>query len=197
MNFLGHIYFSNGDPELMHANLFGDFVKGSNLDRYLPKVREGITLHRTIDTYIGQHPDVRKLLLRLSPSLPKVAGIAIDIYFDHFLAIHWKDFHADQLTSFLETFYTHRIDEEHYPDELFLQTLFRLKKGRWLSGYAHLDGIEGACIGVSRRISFPNSLMNGRMVLEENYSLVEEAFFQYMNDAIPYFNRYFLGNGAS
>ena len=168
----------------MHANLFGDFVKGKNLDMYVPKVRKGIVLHRKIDSYIGQHPEVRKLLLHLSPSLPKVSGIAIDIFFDHFLALHWNQFHSTELNEFLESFYHHKINESHYPDELFLQTLFRLKKGKWISEYGNLDGVEGVCIGVSRRISFPNALMNGRMVLESNYGLIEEIFHSFMNDAI-------------
>lgn len=188
MNFLGHIYFSNNDLELMHANIFGDFVKGTKLDMYVPVVREGIVLHRKIDSYIGQHTGVRKLVVQLSSSLPKVAGIAVDIYFDHFLAIHWKQYHLTDLDDFLEAFYNYKINEEHYPDELFLYTLFRLKRDRWISEYANLDGVEGACIGVSRRISFPNSLMNGRMVLEDNYDLVKQAFFTYMDDAVEHFS---------
>jgi len=34
MNFLGHLYFSNNDHELMYANLFGDHIKGSQLDKF-------------------------------------------------------------------------------------------------------------------------------------------------------------------
>lgn len=172
----------------MHANIFGDFVKGSNLDMYQPIVRQGIRLHREIDSYIGQHPGVKELVLNLAPSLPKVAGIAVDIYFDHFLANNWKQYHPEELSVFLERFYNYRINEENYPDERFLQTLFRLKKGKWLSEYAHLSGVEAACIGVSRRISFPNALMNGKMVLEDHYTLVEASFDQFMQDATAYFS---------
>lgn len=187
MNFLGHIYFSNNDLELMHSNLFGDFVKGKNLDMYVSEVQKGIVLHRKIDSYIGQHQGVKNLSKQLSPSLPKVASIAIDIFFDYFLSKHWSRFHSVERNEFLSAFYNYKINEEQYPDELFLQTLFRLKKGKWLSEYVHLDGIEMACIGVSRRISFPNSLMNGRMVLENNYKLIEEIFLEYMEDAVNHF----------
>jgi acyl carrier protein phosphodiesterase len=184
MNFLGHIYLSNDDLDLMHANLFGDFVKGRDLSIYAPKVQSGILLHRQIDSYIGQHEDVRQLIRLLSPSLPKVASVAVDIYFDHFLSKYWSQFHAKTLYDFLNAFYNHKINEDDYPNELFLQTLFRLKKGKWLSEYVNLDGIELSCIGVSRRISFPNALMNGRMVLENNYDLVKEVFFKYMENVV-------------
>ena len=56
MNFLGHLYFSNNNPELMYANLFGDFVKGKDLSMYSPQVQKGILLHRKIDDYIDNHP---------------------------------------------------------------------------------------------------------------------------------------------
>lgn len=184
MNFLGHIYLSNDDLELMHANLFGDFVKGRNLEMYKPKVQSGIVLHRKIDTYIGQHESVRQLIKILSPSLPKVASVAVDIYFDHFLSKHWTQFHSDTLDDFLNAFYNYKINEVHYPNELFLQTLFRLKKGKWISEYIHLEGIEAACVGVSKRISFPNALINGRIVLENNYDIIESVFFKYMDDVV-------------
>lgn len=171
----------------MHANIFGDFVKGRNLNMYLPKVKEGIVLHRKIDDYIDHHPEVKRLVLQLSPSLPKVSGIAVDIYFDHFLVKHWNEFHPQDLETFLNKFYNFKIDENHYPNELFLQVLFRMKKGKWLSDYGDLQGVEGACIGVSRRLSFPNALMNARMVLENHYKTVEKAFFDYMKDAIKEF----------
>jgi hypothetical protein len=37
MNFLGHLYFSQDHQELMHANLFGDFVKGKHFDHLLAR----------------------------------------------------------------------------------------------------------------------------------------------------------------
>lgn len=188
MNFLGHIFFSRNNIELMHANLFGDFVKGRNLDMYEPIVKEGIILHRTIDSYIDQHPDVRELYLLLSPSLPKVAGIAIDLYFDHFLALHWEKYHPQSLNNFLEPFYTYKISETRYPNDQFLNMLFYLKRGRWMSEYQKLDGIGRACEGVSSRISFPNSLKYGRMVLEDNYETVQQAFELYISDAIQHFS---------
>lgn len=188
MNFLGHIFFSRNDVELMHANLFGDFVKGRNLDMYEPIVKEGIILHREIDSYIDHHPDVKELYLKLSPSLPKVAGIAIDLYFDHFLALHWDKYHSQPLDRFLESFYSHKINETSYPNDKFLTMLFYLKQGRWMSEYQKLEGIGRACEGVSRRISFPNSLKYGRIVLEDNYEIIREAFYLYMSDAIQHFS---------
>jgi acyl carrier protein phosphodiesterase len=94
MNFLGHLYFSNNDFELMQANLFGDFVKGKDYTHLPLKLQEGVTLHRKIDHYIDHHPAVLDLVHLLHDDLPKVAAIAVDIYFDHLLAKNWSKFHS-------------------------------------------------------------------------------------------------------
>lgn len=88
----------------MHANLFGDFVKGKNLDYLSESVKRGVVLHRSIDSYIDTHPDVKLLMGKLSPELPKVSGIAIDLYFDHFLSVHWDKFHEKPLLLYLKDF---------------------------------------------------------------------------------------------
>ena len=191
MNFLGHLYFSENNPELMYANLFGDFVKGKDLSEYTSIVQQGIRLHREIDSYIDNHPIIKELLHHLYPSLPKIAGIAIDLYFDHLLAKNWKNYSAISLGNFIQTFENHSIDEVNYPDENFHFMLFRMKKSQWLIHYASLDGLEHACRGVSQRISFPNTLFNGRTVFEENEQLISEAFKLFMNEAQQHFKNYF------
>ena len=51
MNYLGHLYLSGDQKDLMLANLFGDFVKGRDYS-YLPQiVQTGVTLHREIDNF--------------------------------------------------------------------------------------------------------------------------------------------------
>jgi len=188
MNYLGHLYFSYDDVELMHANLFGDFVKGSNLDRYTSQVKQGILLHRQIDSYIDQHPTVKQLVLALYPALPKVAPVAVDIYFDHFLSVYWKEFHHESLINFLTRFYTHTINDIHFPDDHFLYVIRRIKNEQWLSSYADTSVIKQVCIGVSKRISFPNALVLGGTVLNDHYQMIERAFFSFMDDARKHFS---------
>ncbi len=171
----------------MHANLFGDFVKGTKLDIYSPFVKEGIILHRAIDTFIGQHETVRKLSRELSADLPKVASVAIDLYFDHFLAKNWHLYHPTPLAIYLDSFYNYVVDPSDFPNDSFLLMLSRLKSDRWISYYRDIEGIGKACVGVSNRISFPNALMNGEDVLVKHYSNIEAAFHLFMKDAIAAF----------
>jgi acyl carrier protein phosphodiesterase len=187
MNYLGHLFFSNNDTELMLSNLFGDFVKGKDLSQFRAKTQEGIILHRAIDTYIDTHPAVIELLQVLYPKLPKVSGIAVDLFFDHLLAKNWEKYHPENLNTFLTAFYENlNSGNEEFTIE-FKHMIHHMVKVNWISYYPQLDGLEKALNGVSSRISFANELKNGLPVFLENQSLVESTFEIYMKDAIVHF----------
>lgn len=183
MNFLGHLYFSKNDLKLMQANLFGDFVKGKDLSSYPEKIQEGIKLHRKIDTYIDNHPSVISLLHILYEDLPKVSGIAVDLFFDHLLAVNWKAFHPKDLDVFINEFYESIDLIEEYYSPAFKAMLSKMKDHNWLHWYQYPEGLEKACFGVSNRLSFPNQLVNGVIVFEKYKIEIEKAFFEYMEDA--------------
>lgn len=172
----------------MLANLFGDFVRGKDLTHYRPLTQQGIFLHRTIDSYIDNHPAVHTLLQRLYQPLPKVAGIAIDLYFDHLLAENWEEYHPIKLADFVQEFYD-SIDLSHpeYTPE-FKFMIHKMMEKNWLYQYQFEYGLYKACQGVSRRISFENALKNGLDVFHTYKPDIRLAFDQYMSDAKIYLN---------
>ncbi len=192
MNFLGHLYFSRNDKELMLSNLFGDFVRGKNLSHLRPSTQRGIYLHRHIDSYIDNHPAVHELLKILYKPLPKVAGIAIDLYFDHILAENWKEHHKINLADFTQGFYG-SVDLSH-PEftEKFRFMIQKMIEKNWLYQYQFDYGLYKACNGVSRRISFENELKNGLDVFHEYHDPITKAFDLYMTDAKTYLNELVL-----
>ena len=187
MNYLGHLYFSNNNPELMVANLFGDYVKGPNLERFPDLVQHGIRLHRKIDNFIDTHPDVLALKRNLYEELPKVSGIAVDLFFDHLLARNWSNYHKTPYTEFLEQFYRHQIIlTEVYSDE-FLEFIQAMRTHNWLSHYPSSYGLMKSCEGVSRKLSFPNLLNTGALVFENHEIEITHCFEKYMSDACIFF----------
>ncbi|MFT5779421.1 MAG: acyl carrier protein phosphodiesterase [Crocinitomicaceae bacterium] len=186
MNFLGHLYFSNGDHQLMHANLLGDFVKGSDLSMYPAEIEKGIRLHREIDHYVDHHPVVLETIHELYIPLPKVAGIAIDLYFDHVLSKRWTDYHEVPLTEFIQGFYESKIEYEEVYSPKYLYMLEKMRKKNWLEQYQYMSGLTKACQGVSRRISFPNSLTEGPAVFTDFEEKIVKTFITFMKDAIPH-----------
>lgn len=191
MNFLGHLYFSNNDPQLQYANLFGDYVKGSNFSEYPQIIQRGIRLHREIDNYIDHHPAVLDLLHHLYEHLPKVSGIAIDLYFDHLLARNWSEFHDMNYLDFINRFYTTEPEHRQYYSTSYLLMLERMKHDNWLFHYQVYDGLIKACSGLSQRISFKNVLSKAPDVFISEEHIISRAFELFMNDAIPHFNEYF------
>ena len=188
MNFLGHIYFSNNDKKLMLDNLFGDFVKGKDLSFYPKNVQKGLLLHRKIDDFIDHHPKVLELTHKLYIDLPKVSAIAIDLFFDHLLAKNWSTFHETELNVFLAEFYTSINLNENYYSNDFKLMISKMIEINWISYYPTLEGLEKACQGVSKRLSFENKLKFGKEVFLKFEKEIEPVFSEYMSDAKIKFN---------
>jgi acyl carrier protein phosphodiesterase len=180
MNFLGHLYFSQDHQELMHANLFGDFVKGKQFERYSSVVQKGVLLHRSIDNFIDTNEQVVNLMRKLYTDLPKVSSVAIDLYFDHLLARYWDEFHQVKLADYLTEFYTSKpTNWEEYPEN-FQQFIEKLKSYKWMNHYPSFEGLTKACHGVSSRISFENQLVEAPRIFLKKENEITAVFYDFM-----------------
>lgn len=187
MNYLGHLFLSFNNNELALANLFGDFVKGKQYLNYSEKIQKGILLHRKIDSYIDNHAAVKALTKKLYTQLPKVAPVAIDIYFDHLLAKNWNTFHSSDLSSFLSAFYSEsKLYESEYPGN-FIAFLNQMREKNWFIHYATEFGLQKMCDGVSSKFSFPNELIHGYTVYKSHEDNIIQVFNLFMDDAISTF----------
>jgi acyl carrier protein phosphodiesterase len=183
MNYLGHLYFSAGQPALMVGNILGDFVKGSHYKKMPVELQKGIILHRKIDHYTDQHPSILRLKSAIQREIPKVNGIAIDLIFDHLLAREWKNYSHQNLNDFLLPFYeTAAIYQSKLPENMayFLNNL-RTKK--YIEHYAETLFLERASHYLANKISFPSNLGNTLGVFEEKKSLFELSFKEFMLEA--------------
>jgi len=190
MNYLGHLFFSNNELELMYANIYGDFIKGSRLNHHPEIVQKGVKLHREIDSFIDNHQKVLNLKRMLSPHLPKISGIAIDLYFDHLLAIHWNNYRSDSLEKFTNQFYNFNFDLNNFSNQNFQFLIDKMKKDNWLYHYKYSHGLEFACKGLSKRISFDNDLWKAPEIFTNFRPEIEETFIDFMSDAVLYFEEY-------
>jgi len=193
MNYLGHIYFSNNDPQLAVANLFGDFVKGKKYLEYPEYIQKGVLLHRRIDDFIDHHYEVIHLIHTIRGQLPKVAPIAVDIYFDHLLAKNWNQYHPVKLPDFLQHFYSQiDLSNEPYPAD-FKHFMNLLIERNWISHYHSEEGLYRMCQGVSNKLSFENALTNGHTVFQHFENEITSCFHEYMRDA----NEYLMGKNSA
>ena len=177
MNFLAHLYFSPQTPDALLGSLLGDFVKGP-VDRagYNAEIAAGIRLHRAIDTFTDSHPVVLASKARISPARRRYAGILVDIYFDHFLARDWAQFHDEPLYRFAASTYRALSAATQPLPEGFARMLPHLVAGDWLTSYRSLDGIRVALDRMSHRARPGNPLLGSADELEHQLPAFEDDF---------------------
>lgn len=182
INFLAHLYLSGDHNEIAVGNFMGDFVKGSQLDRFPEMVAKGIILHREIDNYTDNHPIVSQSKDKLREKYRHYSGVIVDMYYDHFLAINFSDYSQDSLEDFAREKY--QLLEDHW--ELIpprgQNMLPYMIRGDWLSNYAKKEGIHRSLTGLSRRTKFKSNLELAIQDLVEHYDELELEFKQFFEE---------------
>ncbi len=177
MNFLAHLYLSGDDKPLRIGNFIGDHVKGKVIDILPREIKNGVLLHRKIDFFTDNHIIVTQSKERLRLHFHKYAGVVSDIFFDHFLAIHWNQFSEIPLQQFATDFYTEMKSYTEYLPKKTLEMLPYMIGNNWLVSYATTDGINKVLSGMSRRTPFESNMENGAEELIKNYAQYEKEFF--------------------
>ena len=72
---------------------------------------DGVMLLRRIDSFADTHPAFRRSRARVSEVRRRFGGIMVDMFYDHFLAVHWQRFSAEPLVAF--TTETYRLINAH------------------------------------------------------------------------------------
>jgi acyl carrier protein phosphodiesterase len=187
MNFLAHILLSGNNTNIMFGNFIGDFVKGNQLTQFPEEIQKGIIIHRFIDKYTDSHAVVLQSKLRLREKYHHYAPVIVDIYYDHFLAVLWHNYHEMPLLAFTENFYAQIGEMEHLlPDRAKGMMPFMIKDN-WLYNYRTLTGIERVFMGMSRRSKFNSGMETATIELQAHYSLFQsefEAFFPDLKYAV-------------
>lgn len=176
MNFLAHLYLSGNEEELMIGNFIADHVKGKQINNYSEGIVKGIWLHRQIDSYTDSHETVLESKLRLRERYRHYAPVIIDIFYDHFLAVHWHHYSSIALGEYSQ--YIHAIIAKYQavlPEKsnFFFQYML---KNDILEAYSKVAGIERVLKGMARRTSFESGMETATEELVEYYSLFEDEF---------------------
>lgn len=176
MNFLAHQYLSFDTKPVMVGNFVADTIKGHVSDQLPDGVQLGIKVHRAIDNFTDSHDVVLKTRKLLYPYFGKYAAVVQDVYYDHFLAVHWNRYRTDHLTDFVKNVYQTLNEKRDLMNAKAQRILHFMEQHDWLSNYAHLSGIDRALKGLSHRATFPSNMENGIPPLLENYSILEQHF---------------------
>jgi acyl carrier protein phosphodiesterase len=180
MNFLAHLHLSGDNPKLMLGNFIGDFVKGrSALEQFESEIVKGIELHRVIDEFTDRHPVVAQSKDRLRLKYRHYAGVIVDIFYDHFLARNWYQYHPEFLPDFADKAYGIIQSHETILPEGVKFMMPYMMKGNWLVNYARIEGIERALTGMARRTRYESKMEMAGTDLREHYKFFEAEFSEF------------------
>lgn len=186
MNFLAHIYLSFGDDEITLGNFIADSIRGNKYKHLPAKVQQGITLHRSIDSFTDAHPTVRQSTKRLHQNHSHYSGVIVDIFYDHFLAKNWNNYSDTPLDKYVDDFYD--LLEDNYellPDGIKHMMPYMIADN-WIYNYSKIDGIGRVLNGMYRRTNKKSNMNFAILDLEAHYEQFEIEFSSFFEELITY-----------
>lgn len=191
MNYLAHALLAGPQPASRLGGMLGDFVKGplgSLSVRYPPDVVAGIALHRRIDCYADTHAAFCRSRRRVSGLRRRFSGVMVDMFYDHFLAVHWSDFCAQPLDAFAAETYALLTQNESLLPPRLADALPRMRAGDWLYSYRNIEAIGIALDRIAAfRLRRENTLAGAVHELALEYSAYLADFRAFFNDALSVF----------
>jgi len=192
LNYLAHIFLSGNDHRLQVGNFIGDFVKGSKFTGYPTRIREGIILHRKIDSFTDSHDIVKETITILRPTFGRYSGIIADMYFDYFLAVNFSIYSSEKsLYIFANKFYFFAILNYRQLPGSVKRFIFHFIGSNRLYKYSSLDGLRRSleimanykisAIDPDKTITF---LVDNREELECNFQLFFPDLMEYVKKEI-------------
>lgn len=186
MNFLAHAFLSGDHNDILFGNFVADSIKGKMLDQYSEKIRQGVLLHRNIDTFTDQHPLVRQAVIDLRPEFGKFSAVVLDIYFDHYLALHWSRYSEIELIDYASKVYSVLFQRFRISPPRSKRILPYMYAQNWLVGYANFRDLERVFRGMSRRSSFESGMERAVDHLRLNHEKFEKVFFEFFPELIMF-----------
>ncbi len=186
MNYLAHLYLSSESPQALVGAMLGDFVKGSKKDSYPTDIRRGIELHRSIDTFTDAHEIVRESKRLFSTERRRFAGILLDIFFDHFLAKNWNEYHELELKDFTNQSYQNLQMQSEWLTPDLAKVVPMMSREDWLGNYQRIDWVEFTLIKLANRVRRGEMIATGIDELRENYEAFESSFGQFFPELIAF-----------
>lgn len=191
MNFLAHLYLSGNRPGIMVGNFIGDFVKGRKAaDQFDDDITAGITLHRAIDEFTDGHPVVARSKQRLRPFFRHYSPVVVDMFYDHFLAANWQDYHPVALPEYAAGVYDLLKSYHDVLPQSVQHILPYMVKGNWLVSYAEPEGIHRALSGMAARTPYESGMEKATEVLEAHYSEFRREFMEFFPEIELYAEDY-------
>ena len=144
VNYLAHLYLSPNDPESIIGNMCADFLFGTRSEDFSPGIRAGIRMHQEVDAFTDSHAVTLRSKKRLSASLRHFSHIAVDVFYDHYLAKNWPEFSPTPLEEFIRNGFAILESNLTRCPPRFQEVFPRMQRENWLLSYREPAGAHSA-----------------------------------------------------
>jgi len=191
MNHLAHIFLSGNNDYVKIGNFIGDYIKGKKYKRYTPEIQIGIIMHRNIDNFTDSNEIPKKIKPLFSGYYGRYAGIIIDVFYDHFLAVNWDNFSDIPLKTFVNRFYSILQKNNQVLPYKVQNFLPRMIEHDRIYSYKYFQGLEKALSVMSKHTSLPDYTSKAMTILSDNYSLINRNFLEFFPEIINFITEHY------
>lgn len=187
MNFLAHVFLARHSPLAMIGALLGDFNPGPGIATLPGEIVREIQIHRLVDSYTDQHPQVLACKAQFPDGIRRFSGIVLDLYFDYFLSLHWQRFSTVSRRQLIDTCYQALLEHHEYLPESLQNLRPRMVTQDWLASYGELPGLQLAVQRTAQRISrHGERLMQAYNLSQTLHAELELAFLRFFPELMSY-----------
>lgn len=162
----------------------GDFLKGSELEKYPKTIQEGVALHRKIDKFTDNHKLTKQAKALIRADFERYTPVVCDVFFDYFLGVHWRKYSEIELGTFSKNIYSVLNQNISLLPERSKRFLYHMETNDILVQYGTIQGIGKVLFGLSHRAKFQSKMLGGEKVLEEKKEQLEKLFLPFFDDLI-------------
>lgn len=182
MNYLAHLYLTDGSPEAFLGSILPDILRGATNTGFPEKVQRYMRLHVAVDRYCAGHPAFRRSQARVQPGLARYSGVLVDVFYDHVLARDWDRYAVLPLPDFATQVYRAPAQLDLELPSHVRAVLRRMATADWLPGYADPDGVHEALRRLARRSRRGARLDLAIADLETHVDALREDFAAFLPD---------------
>lgn len=186
MNYLGHVFLSGDDEEIIVGNFIADSVKGKKYRLYPKEIQKGILLHRKIDEFTDKNEHFLKIKTYFIPVYNHYSGVVADLTLDYFLASKWNNYSSIPLELFTIKIYNVLLKNYHILPVRIKSFLHNLIYRNRLLTYSSLEGIEEALSIMSFHSELPDFSATAIRIIQDNYKEMDNLCTSFISEIREY-----------
>jgi len=186
MNYLAHLFLSCEIEDHLVGNFIADSIRHAELADFSPMIKQGVELHKHIDTFTDNHPIVKQSTKRLHSKHGKYSPLVVDIWYDHLLTRHWESYTTENLRSFADRMYRILYSRIHLMPKRMQKNLPLMIEDDWLMRYVTLLGMYSTFERFKYRLSRPELLADVITNLERMDTELDADFQIFFPDLMNY-----------